>query len=103
MAQLVVKAICLLENIGAKVVGVVSDGATSNRKLWSELSIRGQRGNIKNKFDHPLDNKRKIYFFSDAPHLIKNVRNRLFNKMSLRVNNNIIITNTYLFFIQLSK
>jgi len=62
LAQLVVKAICLLENIGAKVVGVVSDGATNNRKLWSELSISGQRGNIKNKFDHPLDKKRKNIF-----------------------------------------
>ncbi|KAE9522969.1 hypothetical protein AGLY_016600 [Aphis glycines] len=86
LAQLVVKAICLLENVGAKVLGgVVSDGATNNRKLWSELSISEQRENIKNKFDHPLDKKRKIFLFSDALHLIKNVRNKLFNKMSVRV------------------
>lgn len=68
------------------MVGVVSDGASSNRKLWSELLISGQTGKVKNIFDHPLDNKRKIFMFSDAPHLIKNVRNRLHNKKSLRVN-----------------
>jgi len=69
------------------MVGVVSDGASSNRKLWSELLISGQRGKVKNTFDHPLDNKRKIFTFSDAPHLIKNVMNRLHNRKSLRVNN----------------
>ncbi|CAI6371510.1 unnamed protein product [Macrosiphum euphorbiae] len=86
LAQLVIKAICLLENAGAKVDGLVSDGATSNRKLWSELGVSGEKDNLKNKFDHPLDSDRHIYVFSDAPHLIKNVRNRLINKKSLRVN-----------------
>lgn len=47
MAQLVIKAICLLENAGAKVDGLVSDGATSNRKLWSELGISGEKDTLK--------------------------------------------------------
>lgn len=86
MDQLVIKAICLLENAGAKVDGLVSDGATSNRKLWSELGISGEKDSLKNKFNHPFEDKRHIYVFSDAPHLLKNVRNRLYNKKSLRVN-----------------
>jgi hypothetical protein len=84
LAQLVIKAICLLKNAGAKVDGVVSDAATSNRKLWTELGISGSKDKINNKFRHPLDNKKHIFMFSDAPHLIKNVRNRLHNKKSLR-------------------
>lgn len=84
LAQLVIKAICLLEKSGVIVNGVVSDGATTNRKLWSELGVTGEKGNIKNTFKHPLNNKRNIYMISDAPHLIKNIRNRLFNKKGLR-------------------
>lgn len=79
LVQLVIKAICLLENAGAIVGKLVSDGVTSNRKLWSELES-GEKDNLKNKFDHPFDNKRCIYVFFDAPHLLKNVRNRLYNK-----------------------
>ncbi|KAF0702622.1 Uncharacterized protein FWK35_00026481, partial [Aphis craccivora] len=84
LAQLVIKAICLLEGIGAIFNGVVSDGASTNRKLWAELGISGQKGQVKNCFEHPLKNNKKVFMFSDAPHLIKNVRNRLYNKKSLR-------------------
>jgi hypothetical protein len=37
LAKIVIKAIILLENAGAKVVGLTSDGATTNRTLWKEL------------------------------------------------------------------
>lgn len=87
LAQLVIKAICLLEGIGAIVNGVVSDGASTNRKLWDELGVSGKKGKVKNFFEHPLKNNKKVYMFSEAPHLIKNVRNRLYNKKSLRVSN----------------
>jgi len=91
LAQLVIKSICLLENIGLRVDGVVSDGASTNRKLWVELGISGQQNKITNSFEHPLNPKRKVFMFADAPHLIKNVRNRLHNKKSLRVSINLEI------------
>jgi len=43
LAQLVIKAISLLENIGVRIDGVVSDGASNNRKLWSEHGISGEK------------------------------------------------------------
>uniref|UniRef100_A0A2S2NYW9 Transposable element P transposase n=1 Tax=Schizaphis graminum TaxID=13262 RepID=A0A2S2NYW9_SCHGA len=85
LAQLVIKAISILENSGAKIDGIVSDGASTNRKLWIELGISGSMDCVKNSIIHPLDDFRKIFMFSDAPHLIKNVRNRLLNKKSLRI------------------
>jgi len=57
---LVIKAICLF------VDGVVSDGASTNRKLWSELGISGKTANFANLIKHPLDDKKKLYVFGCA-------------------------------------
>jgi hypothetical protein len=86
LAQLIIKAISLLEVIGAKVDGIVSNGAQTNRRMWSEFGISGEINNVKNYLVHPIDSKRKTFFFSDAPHLLKNVRNKLHDKKFLRVN-----------------
>lgn len=62
LAQLV--AISLLEKSGAIVeLGneLVSDGTATNRKLWTELGISGQKEKVKSPFDHPLDSELKIY------------------------------------------
>jgi len=50
-----------LENVGASVDGVVSDGASTNRKLWSELGISDKTANFANSIKHPLDNKKKKF------------------------------------------
>ncbi|KAF0684835.1 MADF domain-containing protein, partial [Aphis craccivora] len=70
---------------GVKVDGVVSDAGSTNRKLWRELGICGKFDNLKNYIVHPMDEKRRIYFFTDAPHLIKTVRNRLHNNKTLKI------------------
>lgn len=41
---------------------------------------------------HPLNDKRKVYVFSDAPHLLKTVRNRLHDKKYLKVRLKMTIT-----------
>lgn len=71
LSQLIVKAIILLEKSGAKIHGVITDGAATNRKCWSILGMSGRRHNFKNYFKHPTDADRKIFAFSDTPHLIK--------------------------------
>lgn len=38
----------------------------------------GQKNNIVNSFNHPTINGRVVYAFSDTPHLIKMIRNRLY-------------------------
>jgi len=85
IAQLVLKAITLLENIGLYVHGIVSDGATTNRRMLAELGINGSKTNLKNFFEHPIHPERKIYALSDFVHLFKCVRNRLYNNKHLRV------------------
>lgn len=85
LAKIVIKAIILLENVGAKVVGLTSDGATTNRTLWKELGISVKKEDFKNYFENPFDFNRNIFVFSDTPHLMKTVRNRLYQKKQLRV------------------
>jgi len=63
--------------------------------MWTELGITGDKCHVKNHVIHPLDESRKLYMFSDAPHLIKCVRNRLHDKKVLRV---IHFENTILFY-----
>jgi len=85
LAKLVVKGIVYLESIGAKLHGVIADGAKTNTKKWSLLDIKIDNNNMKTWFTHPLDDERKVFAFSDTSHLIKNLRNCLYNRLRLRV------------------
>lgn len=87
LTQLIVKAVVLLENAGVKVHGLVSDGAQTNKKFWSELGISSKLNSCISYIEHFVDETRKFFIFSDTPHLIKNVRNRLYNNRELMVNN----------------
>jgi len=85
LAKIVVKAIILLENAEVEVVGLTSDGASTNRTMWTSLGISGKVDELKNYFQNPADSSRRVYVFSDAPHLLKTIRNRLFTKKELIV------------------
>jgi len=85
LTKLVVKAIMLLENAGAQVLGLTTDGANTNKTMWNNLGISGKIGNTNNSFCNLFDETRKVFVFSDAPHLIKTIRNRLYEKKCLKV------------------
>lgn len=91
LAKLVIKAIVYLEKTGAKIHGVIADGAATNAKMWSVLGVSGSKDDIKTWFTHPVDDERQVFVFSDIPHVLKNIRNRLFNKEKLRVSSNFLI------------
>lgn len=85
LAKIIIKAILLLENAGVQIMGITSDGASTNRTLWGILGVCGKMEDFKNTFQNPFDNTREVFVFSDAPHLLKTVRNRLYEKKILRV------------------
>jgi len=74
-----------LENSGVQVLAITSDGASTNRAMWYSLGIYAQSDEIRNSYTNPFDNNRQVFVFSDAPHLLKTVRNRLHTKKTLRV------------------
>lgn len=69
LAQLVLKAITLLEKAGAFIHGIVCDGSAPNQKFWNEMGISGKINEVKNWFKHPTVTNRNIFVFSDTPHL----------------------------------
>ena len=85
LAKIVIQAIVLLEKAGAKIHGVISDGGSSNLKMWKMMGCSGKINEFKNFFQHPLDDERSGYFFWDTPDLMKCIRNRLANSGKLKV------------------
>jgi len=85
LVKLIIKAVLLLEKSGAYVHGFVSDGAQTNRRVWTELGISGKLNSSTFYTEHFVDENRKFFAFSDTPHLIKCVRNGLYNNKKLKV------------------
>lgn len=69
------------EFIGLYVHSVTSDMGSVNQAMWRAFSniSAGRYSKIVNSVPHPNDNTRKLFFFADAPHLIKNLRSSLIN------------------------
>ena len=99
MYRPVTEAICGLERLGLKVLilglqlaiviiiqiiilqvlAITGDGASSNRLLFKLLSPDDV--NMPYKVKNPFtEEDRNIYFISDPPHLLKTIRNCIFNK-----------------------
>ena len=81
------KTVNILENIGLKVIAATADGASPNHKFFrmhkplagdAETAVAYRSENLYS------EDKRFIYFFADAPHLIKTTRNCLSNSGSNR-------------------
>lgn len=77
-----------LYRAGYIVVAIVCDMSPTNMKLWRGLSIVIDTNNYCNSnmttekqrfITHPVDNSLKIYFYADAPHLLKLARSDFFD------------------------
>lgn len=76
LLQLLPKAISTLWNHGAVVSACVSDGYSTNKAVLKQLDIFGTEDS-KCYIEHPMEKRRKIYFFLDVPHLLKCTRNHM--------------------------
>lgn len=50
--------------------------------------ILAKKNDFKNNFINLFDPSRKVFVFSDAPHLLKTVRNHLYTNKQLQVDSN---------------
>lgn len=63
------------------VHSITSDIGSINQAMWRAFGniSAAKHSIIVNSVPHPLDNNRKLFFFADGPHLLKNLRNCLQN------------------------
>lgn len=93
LVTLIVAAIISIEQAGAKVHAVVCDGASTNRGIWNHFGIEANVNEpVKCSFENPFDKNRQVYFISDAPHLLKCVRNNLYNRRTFKVSHCFLLT-----------
>lgn len=68
-----------LENIGFKILAVVSDNHTVNRKA---MSLFCNPPELKISYAHPVDQTRNFFFLFDSVHILKCIRNNWLNNKS---------------------
>lgn len=74
------KAVAILEDMGLKVISCTADGASSNRKFFKMHKLLCSEDVVFYSLNiFAKEESRYIYFFSDAPHLLKTARNCLSN------------------------
>ena len=91
----------ILESVGFKVRGLVSDAATPNRK-FCRMHLHFDKDNQKDGVTYWTWNRyapnRKLYFFSDPPQLVKTLRNNWekshghLNTRNLLVSNDVVVS-----------
>lgn len=84
LTHLLLECIILLESSGFQVDCVTMDGLPANRKVWTQFGVEEGEGC---SCSHPLDeeDERQLWFISDFPHLIKNLRNFIVSQPSVHV------------------
>jgi len=75
LEKIIMEAVILLENQNIRVDCITTDGATRNRNMWKLFGISKKSSSC----IHPTDGNRKLWFASDFPHLIRNLKSRIIN------------------------
>jgi len=91
LEKCILEAVILLENQSIHVDVVTIDGAAWNRNMWKLFGI----SDAKSSCTHPVNPKRKLWFVSDFPHLIKNLKSRIINSKTLQVGIRLIAWDYY--------
>lgn len=81
LEKIVTEAVILLEQSNFHVDCITTDGATWNRSMWKLFGISEKSSSC----IHPTDKGRKLWFASDFPHLIKNLKSRIINNKTVEV------------------
>lgn len=68
LAKIVLISVINLEKYGAKIHGVITDGAETNRRMWREFGINGSLHHTTSSCQHVVE-KDRILFFSQILHI----------------------------------
>lgn len=62
------------EKSGLRVCNIVCDMGPNNQALWSLFGLQASEQNVKNFVVHPIHSDRKLYFTTDVPHLMRDLK-----------------------------
>lgn len=66
----------------------------SNKSMWTSYNVHcSSSGSMKNSVPHPFEPERNLYFMADVPHLLKNIKQSLFNNKFITIPEYIMIKN----------
>ena len=72
--------------IGLNVHGIVSDMGSTNQSMWRSFGINAGRFSVpQNKCQHPIDSNRYLFFFHDASHAFKNLKEGMMNNKDILI------------------
>ncbi|XP_077498110.1 uncharacterized protein LOC144108803 [Amblyomma americanum] len=71
------KIIVGIEEMGLKVIAVITDNNSLNRKMMSLFSKEPELSIV---YPHPVDNQRPLFYIVDPVHLLKCIRNNWINQ-----------------------
>lgn len=71
-----------LELYDIEVVSLTSDGGKPNRRFYRLCQQKMKKGSLPYKTTNPYRAATELYFFCDAPHLLKTTRNCFSNSFS---------------------
>jgi len=83
------------ESLGIHVHSITSDMGPSNKYfMWTSYGVHCKsNGNVKNSIPHPFEPERYLYFMADVSHLLKNIKQSLFNNTFITIPDDIMIKN----------
>lgn len=87
LAKLTMEALKVVEDIGFKVIRIVTDNCQVNVAMFQHLC--GKKGQLTHEIQHPVDDNRSLFLSFDASHIIKNVRSQHLDR-NFEVNGNSI-------------
>ncbi len=83
LKDIILSIITKAEHICLNVTTVTSDMGAANQKMWSSFGISVTKSSRIHSIVHPLEDNRKLYFMSDPPHVLKNIRNFLISDQTI--------------------
>lgn len=81
--------------IGLDVHGIVSDMGSANQALWRSFEIIANRFSVtQNRCQHPVNQEQYLYFFHDASHAFKNLKEGLLNNDVIKISDEFVAANS---------
>lgn len=78
------------EKIGLLVYNITSDMGPSNQAMWRAFGIYVSNIVVKNNCRHPCFSDWLLYFYSDVPHALKNVKTGFVNNKTITIPDNFV-------------